>query len=316
MTRRPFGRVARRAFVLLAFVAAEVHAQGSSAACANPRIHVEGELAERWAAAVAHLCERFGTMTDVDPTATLRIVPKDDDVVLEVTLGEGRTAVRRLHSPDDLPTVAEALTVVIPEPRSEHPAPTPAVNQRPEPVPPSPPLPAKKESAAIHVELGIGIEGRLSGSTTYLSAGGTAYAGLRPGDWLFAVLARWQPSEVPAQRATEGFEMESAGAGFLVARRLLQTGWVALEAGASAMLLVDTQSIETRTPDEVGSAADARFGMLVRAPIGKGPWRFAPSIDADVAPSRIRRTTRIDPALPPLPKWSVGFGLGLNWTEP
>jgi hypothetical protein len=232
-------------------------------------------------------------------------------------------ALRRIRSPDDLSTIVEALTVVIPEshPQNQEERGPPAIADNPRPVEPSrnaPPAPMRTPAAGqeIRVELGIGAEGRMSGAPTYLSAGGTGYAGLRPGAWLFAIIARWQPSEVPAKGAVAGFEMESAGAGFLVARRFLRTHALGVDAGATVLMLVDTQSVETRTPDEVGSAADARFGLLVRALLGAGAWRFAPSIDADLAPARIRRSIRIDPDLPPLPKWSIGLGLGVSWTEP
>jgi hypothetical protein len=110
--------------------------------------------------------------------------------------------------------------------------------------------------------------------------------------------------------------MESAGAGFIVGRRIVETTTVALDAGASTLVLVDTQSTETRVPDEVGSATDVRFGLLLRALVGRSHWRFAPSIDADVAPSRLRHDVRIDPSLPPLPAWSVALALGASWVEP
>jgi hypothetical protein len=263
--------------------------------------------------------------------ARLRITPEGDDLDIEASLGDDRVAHRRVRSPDDLLTVVEALTLLIPD---EHAQQSPAL---PLPLgnPPPATLAAKKTASDLRhlpphaaqarteppahrvgVELGLAIEGRLSGSPTYLSLGGSVYAGLRPDDWFFGVVARWQPSEVPASGPLPGFEMESAGAGFVVARRVLKGRAVGIDAGASALVLVDTQSTETRTPDEVGSATDVRFGLLVRALIGRSPWKFSPSLDADLAPARVRRSVRVDPDLPPLPAWSVALGLGASWVEP
>ena len=80
-------------------------------------------------------------------------------------------------------------------------------------------------------------------------------------------------------------------------------------------VLIDTQSIDTRNPDEVGSSADARFGVLVRGLIGRGTIRFAPTLDADIAPVRVRRDVQTKPDLPTLPAWSLGLGLGVSWVD-
>jgi hypothetical protein len=173
--------------------------------------------------------------------------------------------------------------------------------------------PAMAKSRSLEVELGFAIEGRLSASPAYLSLGAAAYAGLRPDNWFFGVVARWQPSEVPAAGPQPGFEMESAGAGFAVARRVVKTGLLGLDAGATALVLVDTQSLESHVPDEIGASTAVRFGVLLRSLIGRSPWKLAPSLDADIAPSRLRRNTRLDAALPPLPTWSVALGLGATW---
>jgi hypothetical protein len=300
---------------LLLSLPLKARAEEEAAACADPRLRLAGELPTRWIEPVARLCERFGSMKDVDPTARLLITPSEDDIVLDVSLGDGRVAVRRIHSPDDLQTMVEALTVVIPGAHDAPPPPAPSANPPPAEPPPAPP-PQPERAPSLGVEIGLGLEGRASGAPVYLSAGARVHAGLRPGAWLFALLARWQPSEVPAHKPVEGFEMASTGVGFLVARRVLSTRGFAIDAGGTALLVVDTQSIETRVPDEVGSAADVRFGALVKTPIGSGAWRFAPSLDVDFAPARVGRNTQLDPELPPLPKWSVALGLGVDWMEP
>ncbi|HVW24929.1 MAG TPA: hypothetical protein VHC69_06135 [Polyangiaceae bacterium] len=294
--------------------------------CADERISLEGELDAKWRAPIENLCARFGTMSDVDPSARIRLVAAGSELALEVTLGDGRVAHRTLRSPDDLITVLEALTLQIPGPPPENrPPPPPVVNA---PVPPEPAtssLPkgavtrppavegTSRRSHYLGVEIGLAVEGRLSGSPAYLSLGGSAYAALRPDDWFFGVVARWQPSEVPASSSQPGFEMESAGAGFAVAHRLLKTGLLGLDAGATTMVLVDTQSLESRSPDEIGASTAVRFGILARALVGRGSWKFAPSLDADIAPARLGHNARLDNALPPLPTWSIALAIGATW---
>jgi hypothetical protein len=295
--------------------------------CADGRISVQGELEAKWREPVESLCAQFPTMKDVDPSARIRMMAAGSNLELEATLGDGRIAHRTLRSPDDLMTTVEALSVQIPKEEVGAPAESPPstnVAPKPERAPTAPAATSKvheqrrepaasPKSRALQVELGFAIEGRLSASPAYLSLGGAAYAGLRPDDWFFGVVARWQPSEVPASGPQPGFEMESAGAGFAVARRVVRTGMLGLDAGATALVLVDTQSLESRVPDEVGASTDVRFGVLLRALIGRSPWKLAPSLDADIAPSRLRRNTRLDAALPPLPTWSVALGLGATW---
>jgi hypothetical protein len=308
-------------------MAGSAKAAEPGASCADGRISLEGELDAKWREPVDRLCEQFATMKDVDPSARIRVTATGNELQIEATLGDGRTAHRTLHSPDDLMTTVEALSVQIPTesvekaadvppsanvaPKSERAAAPPAAATtarayRSEPT-------STTKSRSLEVELGVAIEGRLSASPAYLSLGGAAYAGLRPDDWFFGVVARWQPSEVPASGPVPGFEMESAGAGFAVARRVVKTGMLGLDAGATALVLVDTQSLEARVPDEVGASTDVRFGVLFRALIGRSPWKLAPSLDADIAPSRLRRNTRLDSALPPLPTWSVALALGATW---
>lgn len=295
--------------------------------CADGRISVEGELDAIWREPVESLCAQFPTMKDVDPSARIRMMAAGSNLEIEATLGDGRVAHRTLRSPDDLMTTVEALSVQIPKedvgkpaevppsanvpPKPERAAPAPAATstvreQRREP-------PSTARNRSLQVELGFAIEGRLSASPAYLSLGGAVYAGLRPDDWLFGVVARWQPSEVPASGPQPGFEMESAGAGFAVARRVVKTGMLGLDAGATTLVLVDTQSLESRVPDEIGASTAVRFGVLLRALIGRSPWKLAPSLDADIAPSRLRRNERLDAGLPPLPTWSVALGLGATW---
>ena len=295
-------------------------AEEAAVPCSNPRVVVEDSIPAAWIDAVSRLCRYFGEDGSVAPGSRLRLhADEGNGLVVEATLADERVAIRRVPSPEQLDAVVEALTAVIPdearpEPEKAKAEPAPVEPRRSQAPPPASPPPHAADDR-IHVELGLGLDGRLSGSPLYLSFGGDLYAGLRPGRWLVGVTARWQPSEVPASSPIEGFEMDSAGAGFIVLYRLWHAPIVDLDAGGSVLLLVDTQSIDTRSPDEVGSSTEARFGTLVRALFGKSTIRFAPSLDADIAPARVRRSVHLKADLPPLPAWSVALGLGVSWVN-
>jgi hypothetical protein len=295
-------------------------AEDSSVPCSNPRVQVEEPIPAAWVDAVSRLCRSFGVDGSTARGSRLRLRTEGGEgLVVEATLADEHVAVRRVPSPDELDAVVEALTAVIPdeaapETKKSEPEP-PSVKPRPAPAPAREPPTRRAEEDRVHVELGVGLDGRLSGSPLYLSLGGDLYAGLRPGRWLVGVTARWQPAEVPASSPREGFELDSAGAGFIVLYRLWHAPIVDLDAGGSVLVLVDTQSIDTRSPDEVGSATEARFGALVRALFGKSAFRIAPSLDADIAPTRVRRSVYLKADLPPLPAWSVALGLGVSWVN-
>jgi hypothetical protein len=323
---RRIRRLAGLTWLVLGF-SENVAANEPAVGCDNARIAVEEPIAARWADAISRLCGGFGKSAAVAPGSRLRLGrgSSDDELVVEARLGDDRVATRRIQSPDELAAVVDALTIVIPDDApAVAPAPPPPPKRAPAAAqPPRTPLaasaaqPPRTPLAAdrMRAELGLAIDGRLSGSPLYLSLAGDLYAGLRAGRWLFGIAARWQPSEVPASAPQKGFEMESAGAGFLVLYRVLHAPLVDLDAGGSVLMLVDTQSIDTRLPDEVGSSTDARFGALVRALFGKGGVRFAPSLDADIAPTRVRRNIHLKADLPPLPSWSVAIGLGVSWVN-
>jgi hypothetical protein len=107
--------------------------------------------------------------------------------------------------------------------------------------------------------------------------------------------------------------MESLGAGFVVARRF---GTVPqFDLGATASLLEEMQSTEDTSGEIAGSQTDIRVGVLGRMLFGRGALRGNVSVEADISPGRFRRTVRIDDALPDLPSWSLGLGVGATWED-
>ncbi len=290
-------------------------ARALAGACVDPRVRLEGEIDSKWIEPIVRVCEDLAKMPGVDSAARLRIIASGDQIIVIVTLEDGRTAVRRLQAGADLRTTVEALMTVPPSPKPEVEAPPVAI-----PEPPRTTLPAQEPASAAAapatttMEIGVAVSGRLANRPTYLSLGSSAYAGLRVGRWLVGVSARWDAVQRPARRSTlEGLAMDSFGTGFLVAGRVAGSNAVALDVGATTLLLVESQSHVKDGDDRAGSATDVRLGVVGRVHLGPRALRFTVAVDAEISPSRTRRTIRIDEALPPLPAWSIGLGLGATW---
>ena len=308
---------------------AVAHAQ-TGTACAEQRLRIEGSLAPQWLEPVVKLCEALSAMEDVDPAAQLRVVGAGDDVIVEVTLQDGRSTLRRVHTPRELPLTVEALVAVPPSPDRppggvlRTPAPQPAapspasdtmpggsVAQGPEPQ-----AARVKPTRRITLEVGTNLVGRIAGSPLYLSVGLTAYAGLRRGPWQLALTARWDGYQVVLDRPPDDFAMTSAGGGFQVLHRLLAAQGVTLEGGLTAWMLGETQAFERGQSERAGSIIDVRFGALTRALFGSGPLRWTANLDGELSPARLQRELHIARGLPKLPQWSVGVGGGIAWDGP
>ena len=316
------GRLGWTGLVLCMWAPEGAHAQAGDAACADPRVHVEGTLDSRWLAPVVQLCEDLKTMTDLDPSAALRIVPVDDDIVVEATLGDGRHALRRVHATDSLTFTVEAL-LVVPS------TPLPPVGPVAVPV-----LPASESVSAsasgtgdskvvaavpqqkLGVELGAAIVGHVARAPTYLSGGLEMYGGVRPGAWLLGLALRWYPiQDVVGYPTPSGFETDSVGAGFVVARRALRARSATLDLGLNTFLMTESQSFRTGSVESTDTDADMRVGLLARTLLGHSAWRWALSLQAEVSPLRLSRARRVAPSLPTLPSWSLGVGIGAAWEE-
>ena len=296
------------------------YAQPGSA-CNEQRVRVEGTLAPQWLEPVVKLCETLASMPDVDASAQLRVVGAGDDVIVEVTLGDGRSTLRRVRAPSDLPLTVEALVAVPPE--SAAPPATSRLVARPEPVAPAPtPRLEFGPALGVHpvrhvtIEVGATLVGRVAGNPIYLSIGLTGYAGLRSGPWLLALLARWDGYQNVMDERPKDFEMTTAGGGVEVLRRLVERSDFALEGGLTAWLLGETQAHRVEGEEHAGSIVDTRLGLLSRALFGEGPLRYLVTFDAELSPARVHRDLHIERGLPILPGYSVGFGGGVAWEVP
>jgi hypothetical protein len=303
---------ASSAAVFLCPRAAQGEGHDADAACVDPRVVVEGALDARWLEPLTRLCEQLPAIKDMDPSARLRFVAAGPDVIIEATLGEGRSALRRLRSPDDLRLTVEALTV----------APPPEPEVRKLPVALAPPTttivaaPAtSSEPARIGVEVGGALVGRVERAPTYLSTGVEAYASLRLDRYWLGLLVRWDIIEVLTRNAPPLFEMDNVGVGLSFVRRSSPASTLHLDLGATAMVLAQTQSSQIGSKELLDTELDVRLGLLARALFGRSAWRWTVAIETDVSPPRLRRSNSVAEGFPTLPTWGLGLGLGAVWGE-
>ena len=289
--------------------------------CEDVRIRVVGDVSPTWMDAIERACADLATVPSTDPSARVRISPLDGAVAVEVTLSDGRFASRRVASPAALAATMQALIVVPPQ-RSRAPgvagdsspaAPPNAPWPRAEDLEPvrSPHVPAAPE---LGVELGSGLAGRVAGRG-YASLAFDALAEIRVGSWLFGTVFRWDFLGQKDAPLVTVFEFETVSAGLLIGRRT-SLGFGSLDVGVAPRLAVETHTYENLKGETSLSATDVRLGAFARAAFGSSALRAFVALDAELSPSRLRRSVQLDPLLPALPSWTAGLGAGLLWAAP
>lgn len=322
---RRWGPAFRLALVCAVAVTSAARADEASI-CDDPRITVEGRVDARWLAPLARACERSRSSTDSDPTARVRVLAAGTDLILEVELEDGRSALRRVRQVERLGPTLEALLLLPPKVAAAVPVgPAPAEAAPPAAAPPSPsaatttPLPPSPEPRppplALGVEIGGGLGVRVAGREAYLSLAPALFAHLRIGSWLIGLGARWEVFQSRVSLPAPGFEMETLGMGLSLARRF-RPSFGTFDVGVEPRLLSETQSYLAKGGEIADSQTDVRMGVFARLAVGDASLRFFTDLDFELSPGRIRRDIRIDAALPPLPSWSAGLAAGVVWGEP
>jgi len=297
--------------------------------CEGAMVRLEGHPGPAWKDTLERLCARVLTMRDRDPSASLRLVAEGTSLVVEVTLGDGRTAIRRIESPSSFDAVLEALLTLPPSsagpgappalpPASAPSSPTTAAASAPPPLPPPGDSPPRKVESDSTAEIALAAVGRVAGNGS-TSIGGAAEAFLPTGRWRLGLWARWDAFQTVSAPPAMDYEIDTAGVGIAVARRV-ELGPAAIDIGFAPRLIVETESFEVAEldgeDDETRTTTDVRLATFGRAVFGRGPVRGFVGLDAELSPARVRRKVRSDPRLPALPAWSAGLSLGVSWTAP
>jgi hypothetical protein len=313
-------RTGGRLAIAVVLLSARAHAEEVGPVCEDPRVRIEGHPAESWPDAIARACTELADMPDSDPTSRVRLLPSGRDLIVEVTLEDGRTAVRRVRDPAKLKTTLDALLTLPPASRRiEAPVAPPSVSS-----PSSVPSDEERASEPAHAspaprlafEAGIAVGGRVAGAQAYLSVAPSGYAELRIDEWLIGIGARWDVFQTKSDVGLRHFEMDTVGADLFAARRFRADGWSA-DLGLSSRLLVETQSFHPeRGKEDTDAQSDMRLGPFLRVSVGRGSLRPIFVLDGEVSPSRVRRSIRVDEEFPVLPSWSLGLSAGVAWGRP
>jgi hypothetical protein len=294
----------------------------STTECSDPRIQVVGELSPVWSAEVGRVCAEVGRWSNVDPRVRLWFWQRGTTLVVDAMIPDGRMAERQVPEPADLQHTVEALAKLPPA----HPPPAEPITPPPAAVPPDrrngpgsasvQPSQPQPQSPSIGVELGAVGGGRVEGTPSYVSAGFVAWAGLRLEAWILGLQARWDPWQTQVGTRVPDFDMDTVGAGLMVARRFAIGRLLNLDAGLTTWMLNEAMSFQAPDGDRSGVASDVRLGALARAHVGRQRLRLVVSAEAELSPIRARSRLRIDPSLPPLPSFGCGLALGASWGGP
>jgi hypothetical protein len=288
----------------------------SGPSCADPRVRVDGAPGDGWIEAIVRACEALAAMSDSDHSARIILVPSGQDLIVEVSLADGRSTFRRVTAPSSLNSILAAL-VELPVEQYFEPAGIP-VDGTPPPAAlrqlPTTPAPAATSppSPRVGVELGAAASGRVAGQG-YLSFGPSAFAQLVVGAWALGIDARWEALEAKSG-ADSTFEMETVAVGLTLTHEF-RAHALDIDVGLSPRLVDETQSDDAYANGNAFSTTDVRMAALVRATLGWTHVRPLVTLDGELSPTRVRRLPRLNRDLPPLPAWSAGLSLGVQWSE-
>ena len=178
--------------------------------CAPVAIDIVGDLDKRWFHELVRVCEIISALPNRDQAAHATIFGLGHDLLVHVTLHDGRSASRVVRAPEVLAATLEAL-MSVPQPHRNHqfsrPAPDPEVLADVE----SPELVTRAPAGdRLTVELGAILGTRLSfpGTGTALSAALSTQLRLR--SWLVGMGMRGDLLVARAAGAPRGFEMDTS----------------------------------------------------------------------------------------------------------
>jgi hypothetical protein len=280
-----------------------------------------------WIETLLRACEVLNETPDLDSTAHLSVTPFRGGLIVEVRLEDGRATLRRVTDPTTLTTTLRAL-LTLPPKAPEPPEPPDTLPSVPTPKPPSAsgragttdleavPEPSPRPSESVPgMEIGAMLSGNLSAAPTYLGVGPQVLGMLHSGPWIFGVTTRWYALQRRWEANLQQFEMQTFAVSLDFGRRS-QLGPLALDLGAGPWLLAESQSAEQSGEEKGGTETDVRFGGFVRALVGSAPLRWSFQLESSASPWRVNRSLQMDDALPALPSWGIGLGIGAIWSEP
>lgn len=197
-------------------------------------------------------------------------------------------------------------------------------------LPPSTPSTAGERASIVAGHGPRGIRARPSPASFALASG--ARAGFPTGAWMLDVEARGRllvgdtlvlvsarvapvgaTSDIPLD--DDSYNEVALGAGL---GRRIAAGDTAFEASLMpTVTLVSMESDAIVDGERGGRRAQLRVnGSLAWASARAGALRFVALLDGEVAPYSLAHAVRVDPALPPIPAWTLGARIGASVEAP
>ncbi|MEP6651991.1 MAG: hypothetical protein ABJA82_01450 [Myxococcales bacterium] len=308
------------AVVCMVVLCSAADARSGNVVCGDSRVRIIGSPEARWVDPIFRACATLSLMGDRDESAQVRLFVDGPDVLVQVSLEDGRSASRVVHSPEDLEVTLEALLSVPPVLRGVSRRAAPATKTPAD----DPELPVYDEPTAqpgawddaLGLEAGATIGPRLAGPGPQIAASVSGFAQLRLRSWLFGMGMRGDIVEARRGESPPAFEMDTIAIALTMAQRVrLSSSYVDL--GVSPRFILDTQSAEIGKGAETSdSKTDVRLALFARLGWGSSKLRLLLEGDVEVSPGHLRRDTRIDPMFPLLPTWTAGVGIGASWSQP
>jgi hypothetical protein len=295
------------------------------AACETVRVRVDGPIPDAWSTALARLCTALASRGDLDPQAALvASAGPGGDLHLSARLRDGRSAERDVDSETALVGTAEALLLLplsaaaaaSPPSAAETPPVAAAAPREPVKTPSAPeetetrPLPPR---GLVHLRLGLNLIGHVAGTPAYIGGGLSAVAGVRFGIVVFEVAPQWEAEQVSARERLADFEMHNFGVSALLGVRVWSAREGAVEAGAGALFLAETQTYRPLSSEVGGTLLDGQLQAFTRILWGDSALRWSARFDAALALARLAKEAHIRENFPPLPNVSVGVAFGVHW---
>jgi hypothetical protein len=294
----------------------------AAATCTGPEIAADAETSERWPAAASAVRGHLEKVEGLDRCARVDLVAGGKEIVVVVTLRDGRTAIRRVANVDELGEVVEALLVlpIAEEPEPVRPPPPPVV-ARPAPAPArvEPKAPASTKNGGF--EIGVGGAERASGSSLYVGLGVTMHAHLTYGAWHVGVSARSDAINAPARNAdSDPVRLLSSAIGIGSGRRF-NVGALDLDLIGGIALVVQQQDLlnrDERSPADEAAAREhheqfsPRLTTVARLSQSSAKVRVYIASDIEVGNPYHGK----DPPQPFVewPFWSFGVTFGVLWS--
>ncbi len=289
---------------------------GRASECSGPEIEADAAVKTKWPDAVADLRAHVATLQDVDRCARIDLLDAGAEVIVVVSLADGRTTLRRVTHADELPSVVEALLVLPPADKSDAPI---VPDKAPPPndsAPTTPPAPAASALPPERgfIEVGVGGAGRALGRPFFLGLGLTGFAQMHLGSWLLDVRARIDMADLPVggTETPDDYAMRSLGIGVGAGRRM-HAGVIDVDVLLGLSLLRQHQEGRPPHSKEVrATQTDARFVLGTRLSEA-GPAKFRAFLSADVEAWLPEHNDDPPAPLPAWPYWSFGVAFGVTW---